>query len=661
MPGFRKLLIANRGEIAVRIIRTARRLGYRTVAVYSDADRAAPHVAAADEAVHLGPAPVRQSYLDAERLLAAARASGADAIHPGYGFFAENAGFARACAAAGLVFIGPSAEAIELMGLKRQAKLRMIEAGVPCIPGYEGADQSDEVLVREAERIGLPVMIKASAGGGGRGMRLSREAGELRAAIQSARSEAENAFGSGELILEKAVLGARHVEIQVFADAHGHAVHLGERDCSVQRRHQKIVEESPSPAVDATLRRRMGEVAVKAARAIDYVGAGTLEFLLAPSGEFYFMEMNTRLQVEHPVTECLTGLDLVAWQLQVAAGEPLPLGQDDIRFSGHAIEVRLCAEDPRAGFLPQTGPILAWEPPAGEGVRVDHGIARGGEVSPYYDSMLAKIIVHAENRVAALRRLAVALEETTLLGVVTNRDLLLRIVAHPAFAGGAYDTGFIPEHFPPRVIDEALAPAPRHLALAVAALYRDDALALGARAGLDAGLIDWSSSPRNLVTLKLGCGDATRALKLRRLGAERYEVGGDATFTLALDELSPGRLGYALDDGPRAQARYLRRNDELWLSAGGTTQRYVDLTLRPPEVSAVGGDGRLLAPMDGKILKVHATAGQPVKRGEPLLVLEAMKMEHQVLADLDGTVAEVLVTPATQVRARQLLIRLEVS
>ncbi|MDP6876477.1 MAG: biotin carboxylase N-terminal domain-containing protein, partial [Alphaproteobacteria bacterium] len=389
---FTKVLIANRGEIACRIMRTAHTMGYRTVAVYSEADGDAPHVGMADQAVCIGPAPVAESYLNVPAILDAAARTGADAVHPGYGFLAENGDFARACTDAGLTFIGPSAEAIDLMGNKRLSKLRMMEAEVPCVPGYSGAEQDDGVLVAEGETIGFPLMVKAASGGGGRGMRLVESADDLPGAISGARSEAENAFGSGELILEKAVIEPRHVEIQVFADGHGNCVHLGERDCSIQRRHQKVVEEAPSPAVDGDLRAAMGAAAVAAARAIDYRGAGTVEFLLGADGGFYFLEMNTRLQVEHPVTEMITGLDLVAWQLDVAAGEALPLTQDEIKFAGHAIEVRLYAEDPYADFLPQTGTVVAWRPSAQ--VRVDTGIVEGQEISPFYDPMVAKVIAH---------------------------------------------------------------------------------------------------------------------------------------------------------------------------------------------------------------------------------------------------------------------------
>ncbi len=447
---FSKVLVANRGEIAWRVMRTARAMGYRTVAVYSDADKDAPHVAFADEAVRIGPPPVGESYLSIDRILEAAHKSGADAIHPGYGFLSENEAFAAACEKAGLTFIGPPPAAIAAMGNKAAAKRRMIDAGVPCVPGYQGADQSDANLEAEARKIGLPVMVKAAAGGGGRGMRLVEHDGDLLEAIRTARTEAESAFGSGELILEKAVVDARHVEIQVFADAHGNVIHLGERDCSVQRRHQKVIEEAPSPAVDAALRDRMGAAAVAAARTIGYRGAGTVEFLLGADGAFYFLEMNTRLQVEHPVTEAITGLDLVEWQLRVARGEQLPLTQEQVTFSGHAIEVRLYAEDAYGGFLPQTGRIDVWRPATGPGVRIDHGMKDGLAISPYYDPMIAKVIAHGATREEARVRLVRALAETVVLGPTTNRHFLIRLLEHPDFAAGEATTAFLVKHQFPR-------------------------------------------------------------------------------------------------------------------------------------------------------------------------------------------------------------------
>src|SRR5471030_118491 len=411
MPGFRKILIANRGEIACRIQRTAQALGYRTVAVFSDADADALHVRMADEAVNIGPPPVHQSYLNIPAIIDAARRTGADAIHPGYGFLSENAGFALACQQASITFIGPSPEAIELMGSKRLSKLAMIDAGVPCIKGYQGAKQDDATLSREAERIGYPLMIKASAGGGGRGMRLVHDAGDLLEQLRTARSEALHGFGSDELILEQALIDPRHVEVQVFGDQHGNLIYLGEHDCSIQRRHQKVIEEAPCPVMTVELRQAMGEAALKAGRAVNYVGAGTVEFLLDARGQFYFLEMNTRLQVEHPVTELITGLDLVAWQLNVAAGLPLPLRQEQVEFKGHAIEVRLYAEDPTRDFLPQTGRVLGWEPAPMADVRIDHGLLEGDSISPFYDPLLGKLIAHGATREEARRKLLRRSEE----------------------------------------------------------------------------------------------------------------------------------------------------------------------------------------------------------------------------------------------------------
>ncbi len=467
---FSKILVANRGEIAWRIMRTAKAMGYRTVAVHSDADRDAPHVSFADEAIRIGPPPIGESYLSIDRILEAAHTSGADAVHPGYGFLSENEAFATACEKAGLVFIGPPPAAIAAMGNKAAAKRRMIDAGVPCVPGYQGADQSDAHLERESRKIGLPVMVKAAAGGGGRGMRLVEQDGDLLDAIRMARTEAASAFGSGELILEKAVTDARHVEIQVFADNHGNVIHLGERDCSVQRRHQKVIEEAPSLAVNADLRARMGAAAVAAARTIGYRGAGTVEFLLGSDGAFYFLEMNTRLQVEHPVTEAITGLDLVEWQLRVARGEALPLEQDQVQLEGHAIEVRLYAEDAYADFLPQTGQIDVWRPASGPGVRTDHGMKDGLAISPFYDPMIAKVIAHGATREEARRRLIKALRDTVVLGPTTNRHFLIRLLEHPEFAAGKTTTAFLTRHVfaAPEITD-------RHWKLAASLLWRQSA------------------------------------------------------------------------------------------------------------------------------------------------------------------------------------------
>src|SRR6201994_1344769 len=441
---FFKILIANRGEIALRIMRTARRLGYGVVAVYSDADRDALHVREADAAVRIGESLPAQSYLNIPAIIAAAKASGAGAVHPGYGFLADNENFARACRDAGLVFIGPSPEAIKAMGNKAGAKEIMQKAGVPCVPGYQGADQSDAVMLMEAKKVGFPVMIKAVSGGGGRGMRLVADAAAFPDALRSARSEAQGAFGDATVILERAIVDPRHIEIQVFGDAFGNAIHLGERDCSVQRRHQKLIEETPSPAVSPELRARMGAVAVAAVKALRYEGAGTLEFLLDSSGAFYFMEMNTRLQVEHPVTEAITGLDLVELQLRVAAGEPLGLAQDDVKFSGHAIEVRLCSEDADADFMPQSGTMARWRMP--DGARVEHALQSGAEIPPFYDSMIAKLISHGATRDEARGTLICGLEQALAFGVTTNQAFLTACLRHPAFAKGEATTAFIGSH-----------------------------------------------------------------------------------------------------------------------------------------------------------------------------------------------------------------------
>ncbi|MES1924702.1 biotin carboxylase N-terminal domain-containing protein [Salinisphaera sp. T31B1] len=649
-----KLLVANRGEIAVRIIDGARSLGIATVAVYSDADAQALHVTHADEAVHLGASPAGESYLSSQRLLEAARVSGADAVHPGYGFLAENAAFAQAVADAGLIFVGPDASAIELMGAKRAAKQRMIAAGVPCVPGYEDADQSDEVLLAEGERIGCPLMVKASAGGGGRGMRLVEHIADLGEALRSARSEAASAFGSDELILEKAVLGARHVEIQVLADHYGHVIHLGERDCSVQRRHQKVVEEAPSPAVDAPLRERMGQAAVDAAAAIDYRGAGTVEFLLEPGGAFYFMEMNTRLQVEHPVTEQVTGIDLVAWQLRIAAGEPLALEQTDIRFSGHAIEVRLCLEDVAQDFMPQTGRVLRWAAPAGQGIRADHGLKSGQWISPHYDSMVAKLVAWGENRDIARRRLIAALADTVLFGPTSNRDFLIGILKHQAFAGGEFDIGFVGTHMP-AYLEQRTAPAV-HRALAAALSYDARARELAESAGLAREQLGWRSAYTSQTPVVLDDGESRHAMRLIVDAPGCYRVHLDEQWrqieVLAVD----GVVCTVRIDGLRQHAQALCEADRLWLFHDGVTARYVDALRQPPADALGAGDGRVAARMDGRIQRIDVAAGDRVAVGDALIVLEAMKMEFTLSADIAGTVETVACAQGDQVAARQLLV-----
>jgi geranyl-CoA carboxylase alpha subunit len=653
-----KLLIANRGEIACRVIRTARRLGYRTVAVFSEADAHAPHVSLADEAIAIGPAPAAESYLSAKRIIDAAVQSGADAIHPGYGFLSENAAFAEACADAGITFVGPPAPAVDLMGNKRAAKLRMQEAGVPTVPGYSGGDQTDETLAREAERIGFPVMVKAAAGGGGRGMRLVTESRGLLEALGSARAEAESAFGSGELILEKAIVRPRHVEVQVFGDAHGNVIHLGERDCSVQRRHQKVLEESPSPAVDAALRDAMGRAAVEAARAVGYVGAGTVEFLLDASKAYYFLEMNTRLQVEHPVTERVTGLDLVEWQLRVASGEPLPLTQDQVVLAGHAIEARVYAEDPAVGFVPQTGRVLRWQVAPGSDVRVDSGVTEGSVVSPHYDPMIAKVIAHGATRADACRKLAAPLRDTTLFGVVSNKAFLGRLCEHPAFVAGEATTAFLDHEF---AGDASLSRAPPDLGeLGAAALC----VVLGtsrARAW-DESLMGWRSGGPVWTTLTLKCGDTEARVRIvrerdsQRLGFRVSREDAEPPEEIHVEVVShdPETL-HLVTEGRRRAVRMLRDGDRIWLDDGDRVRVLEDVTHRPARVQGAAGSGRIVAPLDGSVRRIFVEAGAVVARGETLLVLEAMKMEHPIRADVDGTVSSLSVTEGTQVKTRQLL------
>lgn len=640
MPDFTKILIANRGEIACRIQRTAQALGYRTVAVYSDADAQALHVQMADEAVNIGPAPVQQSYLNIPAIIQAARLTGADAVHPGYGFLSENPAFARACQHAGLTFIGPSAEAIELMGSKRLSKLAMLEAGVPCIAGYQGAAQDDSTLQREAERIGYPLMIKASAGGGGRGMRLVHQPEALLDNLHTARSEAKNAFGSDELILEQALIEPRHVEIQVFGDSHGHLIYLGERDCSIQRRHQKIIEEAPCPLMTPALRQAMGEAALRAGRAVNYVGAGTVEFLLDRNGQFYFLEMNTRLQVEHPVTELITGLDLVDWQLQIAAGHPLSLDQAGVTLSGHAMEVRLYAEDPAQGFLPQTGKVLHWQPAAG--VRVDHGVLEGQRISPFYDPMLGKIIAHGATREEARRKLLRAVEDTVLLGVASNQHLLADLLKHPGFVSADFSTGFIAEHFSEV---PALPATEEQLAVAAALFYQHSA------GQHRQGLVGWRNNATLAWTYRLAVHDEVREIAVSVLENERLHANGLDIHPLATD----GRWASLIINGIRRRIAYHLDGDQLWLPGITVTNR----TQQVVERQADAGSGRVKAPMDGAIVDVRVSAGDSVSKGQLLLVLEAMKMEHPLKADRDGVVKGVQVTAGDQVRNRQVLLEIE--
>jgi geranyl-CoA carboxylase alpha subunit len=649
---FHKILIANRGEIALRILRSARALGYRTVAVYSSADAQARHALEADEAVCIGEPLPAQSYLNIPALLQAARQTGADAIHPGYGFLAENEDFALACREAGLVFIGPSPEAIRAMGHKAEAKRWMQQAGVPCVPGYDGDDQSTERLIQEAQRVGYPVMIKATAGGGGRGMRKVDQPEAFAEALRSAQSEALNAFGSAQVLLERAIEEPRHIEIQIFADRHGHVVHLGERDCSVQRRHQKVIEESPSPAVSPALRERMGQTAVQAVQALGYEGAGTLEFLLDARGDFYFMEMNTRLQVEHPVTEAVTGLDLVAWQLRVAAGEALPLQQRDIHFNGHAIEVRLCAEDPARGFMPQSGTFCAWVPP--DQLRVEHALSSDSEVPPYYDSMVAKLVSHGAHRDEALRRLRAGLQDTVALGVTTNQAFLDQCLAHPVWVAGQATTGFIANHH-----DQLLAPVPgltaRALSVVAWLCVEDPSQASATRALV----------PRLPLQLRLALGEQSFNLQITPQADGLFEVIGTLAEGAAFKHSVCGlrrdghRLRYALD-GVAASATVLRQGAGWWLQMGAQALKVSDQTRAPTaRQGAAGGDGRVRASTNGRVVAVQVALGQRVQAGAAVVTLEAMKMEHVHVARVDGTVTAVHVSPGVQAAAGSVLVEVQ--
>ncbi len=649
MTIFTKILVANRGEIAVRVMRTAKALGYRTVAVYSEADSDSPHVTMADQAVCIGQAAVGESYLRGDKILDAAKRTGADAVHPGYGFLSENAEFAQACVEAGLVFIGPRPDAIELMGCKRQSKVAMQAAGVPCIPGYEGNEQDNDSLQKAAMAIGFPLMIKASAGGGGRGMRLVHDESTLVESLERARSEAENAFGNGQLILEKAILQPRHVEIQIFADQQGNTVYLGERDCSIQRRHQKVVEEAPSPAVDSTLRQRMGEAAVLAARTCNYIGAGTVEFLLDQDGHFYFLEMNTRLQVEHPVTELITGTDLVAWQLDIAAGKPLPLLQDDIALKGHAIEVRLYAEDPANNFMPQAGVIHCWEPADAPGVRTDAGIETGGAVTPHYDPMLAKVIAWGQDREEARRRLVCAVEDTVLAGLKNNRSWLAAILSHPVFISGEATTAFL-EQYGDTVAENRQSPSTQQLAIA--------AVLMQTHSSRVHSLDGWRSTDASSRCCTLACDDNETLVTLIRED-EQYQVNiNDEQFIIAMLETRNHTTSLIID-GIRETVTCSKQADTLYLSTAAGDYTFHDRTLMPASSSGQAGDGRIKASMDGLIVDVLVEAGENVSRGQTIMVLEAMKMEHPLKADCNGILCSLDVASGEQVRSRQLLATIE--
>jgi len=641
------LLVANRGEIACRVMRTAKALGLTTVAVHSAIDREARHSREANIRVDLGGAKASESYLDIDKLLAAAKASGAQAIHPGYGFLSENAGFARAIEQAGLIFLGPPASAIDAMGSKSAAKALMEQAGVPLVPGYHGEAQDLETFRAAAEKIGYPVLLKATAGGGGKGMKVVESESQLAEALASAQREAQSSFGDSRMLVEKYVLKPRHVEIQVFADQHGNCLYLNERDCSIQRRHQKVVEEAPAPGLSQAQRQAMGEAAVKAAQAIGYVGAGTVEFLLDARGEFFFMEMNTRLQVEHPVTEAITGLDLVAWQIRVACGEPLPIRQDQVPLDGHAIEVRLYAEDPANDFLPATGRLALYRESApGEGRRVDSGVSEGDNVSPFYDPMLGKLIAWGQNREQARLRLLAMLDEFAIGGVKTNIAFLRRILAHPAFAEAELDTGFIPRY------QEQLLPAsealPADFWQAAGEAYiqsqpsqprSDDrhspwAASNGFRAGVPAQ-----------VSLHLNCNGQAQAISLVQGAASTLKLDGEQLMTE--------------HDGLRRRHLAIRRGDTLYLQWEGELHAVTPYDPIAEADASHSHHGGLGAPMNGSIVRVLVEVGQAVEAGTPLVVLEAMKMEHSIRAAQAGTVKALFCQEGEMVSEGAVLVELD--
>ena len=657
----RKLLIANRGEIARRILRTAHRMGIETVAVYSDADAQAPHVREATQAVHIGASPAAESYLRGEAIIAAALKTGADAVHPGYGFLSENAGFAEKCADAGLIFVGPPPSAIRAMGLKDQAKKLMKLAGVPVVPGYDGDDQTLERLQRAANAIGYPILIKAVAGGGGKGMRLVERAEDFAGLLRACQGEALRAFSNDNVLLERFVRAPRHIEMQVFADNHGNAVHLFERDCSVQRRHQKVIEEAPAPGLTPAMRTAMGDAAVKAAKAIGYSGAGTIEFIVECNSahqpqSFFFMEMNTRLQVEHPVTESITGEDLVEWQLRVARGEVLPKQQSDIAIQGHALEARLYAEDADHGFLPATGSLRRLQfGSARAGLRIDSGVEEGGEITPFYDPMIAKVIAFGANRQQAIETLLAALDETIVEGVKTNRAFLARLLGNQAFRDAALSTAFIDANAdqlkPPVEVPD------RIFATAALALLLSQKPTTGPSPWERLGSWRLNLDPSQPVDLATSDGHM-RSLRLTRLGnAVRIEHNGQSIHAVAR-----WRDALTLDidfDGDMLRAVAIVSPTQVEVRAWGQTF----ILLRPDamvdEEASAGGDGRILAPMPGRILDVFVKAGQKVARGDALLTMEAMKMEQKLVSPVDANVSAVHVGKDAQVRDGQLLIELE--
>ena len=640
---FSSLLVANRGEIACRVMRTAHRMGLRTIAVYSDADAQAPHVAMADQAVRIGPAAPRESYLSIEAVIAAAKASGAEAVHPGYGFLSENAAFAEACVKAGLIFVGPPASAIRAMGLKDAAKALMAKANVPVVPGYHGDNQAGDHLEKEASRVGYPVLIKAVAGGGGKGMRRVDAAADFSAALEGAKREAQSAFGDARVLVEKYVERPRHIEIQVFADGHGDAVYLFERDCSLQRRHQKVIEEAPAPGMPADMRRAMGEAAVACAKAIGYRGAGTVEFIVDSSrglkaDAFYFMEMNTRLQVEHPVTEMITCLDLVEWQLRVAAGEKLPLRQSDLKIHGHAVEVRLYAEDPASGFLPSSGRLVRLKlPDASAHIRVDAGVVEGGEVSTFYDPMIAKVIGWDETRSGALSHLADALETAEVAGLKSNLGFLIAALRHKAFTDGEIDTSFIERHRA-ELIPPADALPDDVLLLAALFTLRERRMRLRSHSPWDV-MDGWRIGGQQQEALRFDFADNERVIGIGyQTHGFRLTIGPRAVEANVVCE-DDGSLTATID-GRQLRGRVLRIGSDLAVLLKGSTYTLTPFDPLEAAEHSVTGVRDLVAPMPGKIIQVLVKAGDAVKRGQAVAILEAMKMEHTLAAQADGVISE---------------------
>ncbi|MFB2562268.1 acetyl/propionyl/methylcrotonyl-CoA carboxylase subunit alpha [Rhizobium sp. IMFF44] len=655
---FSKILIANRGEIACRVIRTARRLGIRTVAIYSDADRDALHVALADEAVHIGPAAASESYLSKEKIIGAAKRTGAEAIHPGYGFLSENAGFAEAVEAAGLVFIGPSPASIRAMGLKDAAKALMERAGVPVVPGYHGDRQEPGFLAAQADGIGFPVLIKARAGGGGKGMRRVDRPEDFGASLEAAKREAKSAFGDDAVLIEKYLIKPRHIEIQVFGDSYGNTVHLFERDCSLQRRHQKVIEEAPAPGMTEEMRNAMGEAAVRAARAIDYRGAGTVEFIadvsegLSPD-RFFFMEMNTRLQVEHPVTEAITGVDLVEWQLRVASGEQLPMRQDELTVNGWAFEARIYAEDPSRGFLPATGTLSHLLFPEGD-VRIDSGVRKGDTITPHYDPLIAKLTVHAPDRAAALAKLTRGLEQTQVAGTTTNLDFLIRLSRQPDFAAGQPDTGLIDRDM------EALTSA-----------RQPDAAALAIAAIVEAG--GFAQAADNDPWLSLGAwqlwGEASRPVTLHFAGGHqncRVAAKRRSLFSVAFDDriilvrllAGEGLARHVEIDGRQSQLDVFETSSGVTLFLDGQTHHFYRLDLLDGGEEVASGGDRVIAPMPGLVKIVRVREGDTVAKGQALIVMEAMKMELTLTATRDGIVESLHVGEGDQTSESAVLLSL---